>query len=107
MHPQKASGQNAAVKKRAQLAFHKPGDQTVVLPLPCQEGLEMTGHNAVEDALLRPAGAILGGRFTDGAAPARECRIAPLLLHFHLDNGRWIGMDHSHRSTSRSPGATI
>jgi hypothetical protein len=55
MNAQEASGQNATVKKRAQLALDKPGDQTAALPLPGQEGLEMAGHNAVEDALFRPA----------------------------------------------------
>ena len=34
------------------------------------EGLEMGGHHAVEDALFRPAGAVLAGGFADGDAPA-------------------------------------
>jgi hypothetical protein len=106
MNPQEASGQDATVKKRAQLAFHKAWNHLAALPLPGQEGLEMAGYNAVEDALFRTAGAILAGGFADVEILAGEYKIAPLVLPFPLENRLWIREDHSPRSTSRSPKAT-
>jgi hypothetical protein len=64
-------------------------------------------HKAVEDALFRPAGTELVGGFTDGETLAKECRIAPLVLHFPLENGRLIRPGHLPRSTSCSLGAAI
>ena len=55
VHPQETSGQNAAIKKRTQFPLHEPGHKTAAIPLPGQEGLDMTGQNAVEDALFRQA----------------------------------------------------
>jgi hypothetical protein len=39
MNPHKTSGQNTAIKKRTQFAFHKPGNHSPTLLLPNRKGL--------------------------------------------------------------------
>ena len=60
MNPQKAAGQDTAIKKRAQLPFHKPGYVAVAQPLPPEEILQLRGKNAIENALRGIPGTVIG-----------------------------------------------
>ena len=105
VNPKETSCQNTAIKERAQFALHETGDQAAALALPGQKGVEMSGHNAVEDAFFRPAGAILEGGFADLEALTRRYKIATLRLPLVSQNALRIGGDHTRRSTRCSSGA--
>jgi hypothetical protein len=70
VNPHKTLGQNTAIKKRAQLAFHKPGNYPAALPLPDKKGLGVLGYHMIKNALFRAAREILKSGFADAAAIA-------------------------------------
>jgi hypothetical protein len=65
VNPHKSSGQNPAIKKRAQLAFHKPGNHSSAFLLPIQKGLDVSGDHTVKNALLRAARMVFKSGFAD------------------------------------------
>ncbi len=70
VNPHKTSGQNSAIKKRAQFAFHKPGNHTSALLLPGQKGFDVFGYQMIENALFRMARVILKSGFANAEIPA-------------------------------------
>jgi hypothetical protein len=72
VNSKETSRQNAAIKKRSQLAFHKPGNHTPTIPLPGKKGLDVFGHYMIENALFRPARVIVKSGFRDAATLARK-----------------------------------
>ena len=98
MHPQKTSGQDAAIKKGAQLPFNEPRHQPPAFPLTGQKGLEMAGHRAIEYALFRPARAVLAGCLANGRAPAAKYKIAPLRLSVPFENRCRVWADRGPRN---------
>ena len=82
VHPQKTSGQDAAIKKGVQLPFHEPWHQPPAFPLTGQKGLEMAGHRAIEHALFRPARTVLASGFPDGEVLVEGHKIAPFVRYF-------------------------
>jgi hypothetical protein len=65
VNPNKTSGQNTAIKKRAQFSFHKLGNYTPALLLPVQKGLDVFGHHLIKNGLFRMARAIFKSGFAD------------------------------------------
>ena len=70
MNTHETSGQNTAIKKRAQFAFHKPGNHTSALLLPGQKGFDVFGHHMIKNALFRMARVILKSGFANVETPA-------------------------------------
>jgi len=65
VNPHKTSGQNSAIKKRAQLAFHEQGNHTSALLLPGQKGFDVFGHHMIKNALFRMVRVILKSGFAN------------------------------------------
>jgi hypothetical protein len=65
----KTSSQNSAIKKRAQFAFHKPGNHTSAIMLPGQKGFVVFGHHMIKNALFRTARVTLKSGFANTETP--------------------------------------
>jgi hypothetical protein len=76
VHSQETSGQNAAIKKRAQFPFDEARHQPVALPLPGQEGFQMGRNNTVKNRRFGIAGDISHKAFADGGVLIKGYGIA-------------------------------
>ena len=72
VNPHKTSRQNTAIKKRAQVAFYKPGNHTFALLLLGQKRLDVFGHPMIKNAPLRTARLIFKSGFADVESLARK-----------------------------------
>ena len=80
VNPHKTSRQNSAIKKRAQFAFHKPGNHTSALLLPRQKGFDVFGNHMIQNALFRTARVIFKSSFANAEIPGLQIEA----LHQHI-----------------------
>jgi len=78
VNPQKTSGQYAAIQECAQFQFHKARYHPLSLPLPGEEGLQMTRNDTIENRFFGIAGYIRPNTFTHDEIRfgRHECAIA-------------------------------
>jgi hypothetical protein len=100
VRPQKTPSQDSAIKKGAQLPFHKPWHQPPALLLPGQESLKMFDDDPIEDALLHMAWGINSARLANQATLSKT--IALLALHLFITTKSWISVEYRDGQTFHS-----
>jgi len=79
---QETAGQHATIEERPQFPLYEAGNASIPAVLPFQEGFEMPGDNAVEDALGRVSRAVDRRGFPNLKVRRKRREVHPLSSNF-------------------------
>ena len=106
VHPEESIGEDAAVEERPQFPLHEPGHTSVPSALRFEEGLDVSGDNAVKDTLGGVSGTVDSRRLTNLKAWRNGREEPSLALKLLSRPRRWMCVGHCACPTCR-PGQVL